>query len=150
MLVRLGKWLRVAGYDTLIAGTGMKDRELLDQAICEGRILITRDHKFLEIKGSQSAVFLLDGNDMHSWVQTLSEKLAVNWLYRPFSRCLLCNRELQPGSGPHSNLLPDYVTEENIAVYHCSDCAKPYWRGGHVQRMRRKLEQWAELFRSDQ
>ena len=45
MLQRLGRWLRAAGYDTLIARNAESDYELLRQALDEGRLLITRDRE---------------------------------------------------------------------------------------------------------
>ena len=32
MLVGLGRWLRIAGYDTAIADRGRRDRDLVEQA----------------------------------------------------------------------------------------------------------------------
>ena len=142
MLVRLGKWLRVAGYDTLIATPGTADRELLDCAIRENRTLITRDRSYMQRRGAEGVVFLINGNGMESWLNTLTHELDINWCLNPFSRCLLCNRELESGPGQFAHLMPAYVMDENIPCYHCPDCAKPFWEGGHVQRMRRKLEQW--------
>jgi hypothetical protein len=142
MLLRLAKWLRAAGYDTTVAESGLKKRDLLQGAIFEGRKLLTRNRKFMEIKGSEHVVFLLNSNDMHDWVEALSRQLEVDWCLHPFSRCLICNNELLPGQGPCADILPGYVMEEHIAVFHCPACNKAYWHGGHVQRMRRQLEQW--------
>lgn len=43
MLLGLAKWLRAAGYDTTVAKAGLTDRELLQEAVTEDRILLTRD-----------------------------------------------------------------------------------------------------------
>ena len=139
MVVRLGRWLRAAGYDTEISTPGTKDRDLLDAAIAESRILLTRDRKFLERRGAEGVVLLLSGNDLNRWVKQLSRQLQIDWLYAPFSRCLLCNGELKPGPGLHAHIVPDYVTREQITTLHCERCAKPYWEGGHAERMRQKL-----------
>ena len=145
MMVRLGKWLRAAGYDTRIASSGAKDRDLLDCAIREERILLTRDRKFLERRGAAGIVFLLSGNNIQNWVTPLSQAFDIDWLYAPFSRCLICNGELKPGAGPHAQAMPDYVVRENIPCFYCSNCAKPYWRGGHVERMSRKLKLYQSM-----
>jgi len=60
----------------------------------------------------------------------------------PFSRCLLCNRKLESGSGVYAELMPGYIMDEHIPCHHCPACAKLYREGSHVERMRRKLEQW--------
>ncbi|ATX82475.1 hypothetical protein Ga0123462_1617 [Mariprofundus ferrinatatus] len=139
MMVRLGKWLRAAGYDTEIAGAGSNDSDLLEAAIVESRILLTRDRKFLERTGASGVVVLLSGNDLQGWIVQLSRLLGLNWLHAPFSRCLLCNGVLEAGPGPYLDRVPDYVVREHIPCYHCGRCAKPYWEGGHVERMRRRL-----------
>ena len=46
MLIKLGRWLRVAGYDTRIARQGMSDRQIMQLAREENRCLITRDSNF--------------------------------------------------------------------------------------------------------
>lgn len=96
----------------------------------------------MEIKGSEDVVFLLNSNDKHDWVEILSQRLEVDWCIRSFSRCLICNNELLPGQGSCTDIFPPYVMEEYIAVFHCPVCNKVFWHGGHVQRMRRQLEQW--------
>lgn len=142
MLTGLGKWLRVAGYDTLIATVGSSDRELLECAIHEKRTLLTRDRSFMQRRGADAVVFLLNDNGMASWVETLTRDLHIDWCHNPFSRCLLCNRKLEPGPGDYARQMPDYVIAKNIPCFHCPTCAKPFWEGGHVERMRRRLEAW--------
>lgn len=146
MLKGLGKWLRAAGYDTSIAAPGENDRELLASAIREKRLLITRDRSFLQRKGSEGVVFLLEECGLESWVAALTSTLAIDWLHAPFTRCLICNHPLEPGPGPHagpySNQLPAYVLAESVPCFHCPACARAFWRGGHVQRMRHRLEGW--------
>lgn len=145
MLKGLGKWLRAAGYDTLIAEAGVSDRELLATAIRENRLLITRDRSFLQRKGAEGIVLLLEQCGLESWVKALSTELAINWLHAPFCRCLLCNRPLESGPGPYAAQMPAYVLAEGVPSFHCPNCAKAFWRGGHVQRMRLRLELWNGL-----
>ena len=144
MLTRLGRWLRAAGYDTRIAEPGMPDRLLLQLANDEGRRLISRDRKLLEFKGAEGIVLLLADGDLDGWAGQLAERLGVDWLHRPFSRCLLCNGELLPGPGAYEEQLPAYVSAENIPSFHCPACAKAYWLGGHSERMRRRLSDWQQ------
>jgi len=145
MLVRLGKWLRVAGYDADIATAGIPDRALLAQAKREGRILLTRDRKIPDMKGAGDTVLLLDGNTMDAWLSQMADEVHPDWLYRPFSRCLRCNVALKSGAAEGA-CLPSYVQTEHHAVYHCSCCGQSYWHGGHVRRMRRQLERWHAMY----
>jgi uncharacterized protein len=43
MLRGLGRWLRAAGYDTLIADGGIPDRILAQRCAMEKRVLLTKD-----------------------------------------------------------------------------------------------------------
>ena len=142
MLARLGRWLRAAGYDTVIAEAGIDDRVLLTHAMHSNRRLFTRDRKMLEMKGAEDVVLLLPDAEMDEWVALLASELGINWLYDPFCRCLACNGMLETGPGDYAEQMPDYVLAEAIPCFHCPACAKAFWLGGHTQRMRRQLEKW--------
>jgi uncharacterized protein with PIN domain len=43
MLRGLGRWLRAAGYDTVIAKGGLPDRTLAERRTEEDRVLLTKD-----------------------------------------------------------------------------------------------------------
>ena len=61
MLANLARWLRAAGYDTLLAQQRASDRALLEQARTEDRWLLTRDHKLLEFRAAPGRVLRLRG-----------------------------------------------------------------------------------------
>jgi Uncharacterized conserved protein len=142
MLKRLARWLRAAGYDTAVARDGVCDRALIEQAIREGRRLITRDQKLMEIRRAQDVALLLQSNLVVDCVQEISLRLGVDWLYRPFTRCLLCNTLLEMAEPALLNRLGWHKHPATRVVYHCPHCAKLYWEGGHVQRMRARLSGW--------
>lgn len=144
MLIRLGRWLRAAGYDTVIAEAAISDRQLLDRAIREGRLLITRDRKLAEYRGAWKRVVVLDANDMIDCVREVSERLAIDWLYDPFSRCVLCNRRLVRASSDRHHRLPQTSVVTVDEIHWCPDCDKVYWPGGHVRRMRTRLARWRQ------
>ena len=60
MLAGLGRWLRIAGYDTAIADRGRRDRELVEQAHAEQRILLTRDRRLVEIRRANDRTIVLE------------------------------------------------------------------------------------------
>jgi uncharacterized protein with PIN domain len=142
MLQKLAHWLRAAGYDTELAIEGDNDRDLLEKAIDEKRYLITRDRKFAEFRHAPGTVILLHSNDMQQCAKELQQKLTINWLSNPFSRCLLCNTPLIPA--PPSDL--EYVPPQSRAVINkllrCPQCDKLYWEGSHVRRLRNMFTQW--------
>lgn len=142
MLLRLGRWLRAAGYDTEIAEPGATDRSLMKKAVEEGRLMLSKDKKLREFKGAHGRLVLLQGSKMDECAEELTKKLGVDWLRKPFSRCLLCNAPLVPGGGKNWEVVPPNMRGK---AYHCPRCEKPYWEGAHVWRMRAKLEGWAGL-----
>lgn len=136
MLIRLCRWLRAAGYDTSLAGERTSDRRLLTAAVVEQRYLLTRDRKLLEHRGADSRVICLQAVRPSNQATELAQRLALDWLHAPFSRCLLCNEPLQvdPGHGAP----PD----SHGPFRRCPSCARCYWNGGHVRRMRAQLAVW--------
>ena len=143
MLRGLARWLRAAGYDTKTAQRGTDDKHLLQQALAEQRWLITRDRKLMERKQSAVDVVLLSCNDTESCVRTLSQQLPVDWLFNPFTRCLLCNTPLETADPDKLHQVPEESRKLADPLLFCPTCNKIYWDGGHVDRMRRRLQHWA-------
>ncbi len=141
MLKGLCRWLRAAGYDAEQADDGERDRDLLARARASGRMLITRDRKLMEHRGAGETVCLLECNGLDPCARELTRKLGIDWQYRPFSRCLICNRPLEPLAPGAAASVPEDVRDRPL--FRCPRCGRIYWEGGHVRRMRRKLRQWA-------
>ena len=145
MLGRLGRWLRAAGYDTLIITGSLSDREVMDIALTQDRWLITRDRHFLQIKEGKDLVVWLHSNHMDDLALELSEKKDINWMYRPFSRCMLCNGVLSIAKEKDLFQVPEGVVLRGEEVTFCPACRKSYWQGSHTGRMLEKFKQWDEL-----
>ncbi len=144
MLKGLARWLRAAGYDTMTCNTGLSDRALLELAIREQRLLLTRDRKLLEFRHAPGNVICLRCNALDDCVDELSTLLKFDWLYRPFSRCLLCNTELIAAAENLYSRIPASSRENAQEVLYCPSCDKLYWHGSHVRRMKRMLSVWAQ------
>ena len=142
MFQRLGSWLRAAGYDTLIEQDGRSDYELLQQALKDNRLLITRDKKLLEHRRAPGTVVLLECDGLDDCAQKLKHKVSINWMHRPFTRCMVCNTSLRPASSEQFSSLPEKIQSQIEAPVYCPVCNKVYWDGGHVERMRERLETW--------
>jgi hypothetical protein len=143
MLIRLGRWLRAAGYDTEIAGADAGDRQLIDHAVREDRLVITRDRRLAELRGAWQRVIVLDGNSMTECAREVTERLTIDWLHAPFSRCMLCNTRLVPAAPERHRQVPKGAATAND-VHWCPECDKLYWPGGHVRRMYRRLALWRQ------
>lgn len=141
MLKGLARWLRTAGHDVAMEPDGTPDRALIERAVVEDRLLLTRDRTLLEIRDAKKVVVMLDGNDLESCAREITRKLGIDWLLNPFSRCSLCNTPLLETERPQD--FPPDIEQAFI----CPTCDKYYWHGSHVVRMRHRLERWQALFR---
>ena len=142
MLQRLGRWLRAAGYDTVIAINATPDYYLLRQAIDENRLLLTRDRKLTEHRRAIGNVVLLSCNSLDECVQELTQALQIDWQHDPFSRCLVCNTPLHDATPDQIQHAPASVHNRELPALYCPKCNQVYWEGSHVKRMRHQLVTW--------
>lgn len=147
MLQGLGGWLRAAGYDTLIEDSGTTDRQLLEQARREGRLLLTRDRKLLEHRDAAATVVLLEGDSLEACAIELAQRLSLDWLHQPFSRCVRCNTPLRDAPPRQRLSLPLSLRLRHASIRYCPRCEQAYWAGSHVRRMQHKLSGWVRAAR---
>lgn len=87
VLAGLGRWLRIAGYDTAIAERGRRARELFERAHAEGRVLLTRDRRLVEIRHANERTIVLEGNDIGACAEELVRDLGERPI--PFARSVV-------------------------------------------------------------
>lgn len=145
MLKRLGHWLRAAGYDVLTLPDGTDDRELIDRALREHRLLLTRDRKMGRHSDAPPLVHYLDCCDLEDCVATLNARVPIDWHYRPFTRCMRCNTPLVEADAQRRKAIPPGARRTATIALFCPTCEKVYWDGSHVTRMRRRLDAFARL-----
>ena len=143
MLVGLGRWLRIAGYDTVIADRGRNNRELVEQAHAEDRILLTRDRRLVEIRKANDRTIVLESVGIDAWAAELVRRLQLDWNHNPLSRCNVCNVVLEGAPSELRWKLPPRIRELSGHVRVCPRCGRLYWEGSHVHRIRRRLEGFA-------
>ncbi|MBS0652878.1 MAG: CapA family protein [Verrucomicrobia bacterium] len=139
MCLELGRWLRIAGYDTAIIDNSMEDRKIFEKAVEEERRLLTRDRYFTELDPERKIVVYLKGESLDGWAEQLKEEEGVDWLYRPFSRCLHCNDRLEKTSSPDA---PEKILESVKEFWSCPSCHQTFWLGSHTERMLSTLNAW--------
>lgn len=143
MLIRLGKWLRAAGYDTLIANQYLSDHAILSIAKVEKRLIITRDRHFIKMKETASLLIYLKTNNFKDNIKEFNEIIKINWLFAPFSRCLLCNTPLElTQSVDLLAAAPPGVKEKTANFWYCQTCRHLYWEGSHTEHMLLELQHW--------
>lgn len=78
MLAGLGRWLRIAGYDTAIAERGRRDRDLVEQAHAEWRILLTRARRLVEIRHANDSTIVIGSDGIDACAAALARRLSVD------------------------------------------------------------------------
>jgi uncharacterized protein with PIN domain len=138
MLGRLARWLRAMGYDTLYPGQAA-DRQLLQLARAESRILITRDRMLARLAHPQGCLItaeLIDDQIVEAVGRLALSPVETDWL----SRCLECNARLeQREKAALSDLVPDRVLATRTEFMGCPGCGRIYWGGSHADRMLARL-----------
>jgi uncharacterized protein with PIN domain len=140
MLHKLGRWLRLAGYDVLIAEDGETDRSIAHKAVSQDRLLLTRDRGFAERKNMRGRLLILDAEEFYAMAQEITPKLGIDWLHKPFSRCIKCNTELVLADRSKFRSFITKMELEDWPLYRCPSCNKLFWEGSHVGRIRRTLQ----------
>lgn len=142
MFGHLCRYLRAAGYDTLLANGGASDAELLRQCRAEGRQFLTRDMLVREHKAAQGVALILPHEDLDHLAALLGAHYQLDWLARAFTRCLVDNTPLIPADDAASARAPADARRPGEPLYCCPQCGRVYWRGSHYKRMRRRLAGW--------
>lgn len=75
----------------------------------------------------------------------LGARLGIDWLAAPFSRCLVDNAPLRPASVVEVVSVPEAARQGDGPLLACPECARVYWPGSHVRRMRARLERSQQL-----
>ncbi len=120
MLGKLGRWLRMMGHDTEIASDELTDRDILNIAEEEGRLVLTRDSD-LKKMNSPVEVILLDSRDFEDQLKRVFTELDLDTNFPEGSRCSHCNSELK---------------EVGESEWVCKGCGQEYWKGSHWDRIK--------------
>jgi len=138
MLGRLARWLRAMGYDTLYLGQA-GDRRLLQLALTEERILVTRDRRLARLAHPTGCLIHSERLDDQIAEAVAALTLApdeAEWL----SRCLECNGRLEPRERARlEGVVPEHVFAAHQDFMGCPDCGKIYWPGTHADQMLARL-----------
>ena len=135
MLKGVGRWLRAAGYDVAIVDAGAHDDQLLARAGAENRLLLTCDRRLGERAGVDASVVVLGTENFEGAAAELRDRLGIDWLHAPFTRCLLDNAPLVQANEQDLAKLPATARRGDGPVMRCPHCGRVYWSGSHVRRM---------------
>ena len=149
MLLRLGKWLRAAGYDTAIAARGASDEDVVTLAVREERVLLTCDKRMLPLlQRANVAYLMLPTSRARDLVVVVEDVLGVDLGFARsdvtpdrWSRCLQCNVLLE--DMPREQLPWSWVGRVPPCkdLYRCPACRHVFWEGSHVKRLDARMSE---------
>lgn len=133
MLGTLARELRVLGYDAAYAH-GVEDEAILERALDEGRVLLTRDRHLASRAGEHA--LLLEARDPDDQLERVIDGLELVPDPDAFlSRCLDCNVQVEATHAPDA--VPDDVASSRH--WRCPACGNVYWLGSHARDMLDRL-----------
>ncbi len=142
MLGSLCRYLRAAGYDTLLANNGASDAELLRQCIAEGRYLLTQDTLIRRHKASNGIALIMPHAPLDDLAAEVGGRFQLDWVSHAFTRCLVDNTPLVPADAAAVARVPLDARKPDQPLHFCPACGRVYWRGSHYKRMRGRLAAW--------
>lgn len=141
MLGKLGKWLRMLGYDTVYIPDA-DDDELVRIAVREDRVLLTRDRRLCDRRMVRARCVFVDWGSTREQVRQVVRELDLTVERENIlTRCAVCNGEIAPISKLSiADRVPPYVYETQSEFGYCGGCDRIYWRGTHVQHVLEALD----------
>lgn len=135
---RLAGLLRMAGIDTFYRNY-ISDPELVELAVREGRIVLTKDKNLLKRKDLVFG-YLVRESCPEKQLAEVVHLFGLKKLLQPLSRCLRCNGLLRPVD---KEQILDRLEPLTRKYYHlfsqCSECKHIYWPGSHLDKMLKVL-----------
>jgi uncharacterized protein with PIN domain len=140
MVIRLGKYLRIIGYDA-DWDLGLRTHELILRANASGRIFVTRNLRLAAQYPPVRQIFLVTHTDPVLQFETLVHDLHLDTRSALFSRCIRCNEALAALVGKEAaegHVHPNVLAQQD-RFFRCPQCGTIFWHGSHVSNTCRKL-----------
>ena len=131
MLGKLCKWIRMAGYDCIMASGDMTDNQVIKES--DGRILLTRDKELAFRAGN---AFLVVSSDPTEQYQEVRKTFGLVSRFPGHSRCRECNTPLKKVSEKPAGVPPKVRSKE---YWVCPKCGKVYWEGKHWEGIKKVI-----------
>lgn len=134
-LGRLARYLRLLGFDTLFENDP-GDAELARISSQEGRILLSRDRRLLKRRILSHGLWIPPVRPREQLTYII-ERLDLYNLFRPFTRCTVCNGVLFEVDKNTPDLrVPPRIKTLFDDFLRCPGCGRVYWQGSHYDRLR--------------
>jgi uncharacterized protein len=146
MLVRLGKYLRILGYDatwnvSTSSGLALGTHELIRRANAEGRVFLSRNKRLMfQGPSPDRAILVVNVNPVRQ-LEEIVDRFGLDQQERLFSRYIRCNVDIE--SVADKRAIRDRVHPNVFARYRrfyiCPSCGSVFWKGSHVRNTCAKL-----------
>jgi uncharacterized protein with PIN domain len=133
-LGRLAGYLRLAGFDTLYRND-WTDPELVETALREGRIILTRDRGLL-MRAAVTHGYLVRSTAPREQLAEVVGRFDLCSSFRPFTRCSVCNGLVEAvAKAEVLEVLPARTAARCEAFWRCGGCGRVYWKGTHLRSL---------------
>jgi len=140
---KLATLLRMAGFDTFFRND-ISDPELVEAAVREKRILLSKDMDLLKRK-EVAFGYLVREIDPEQQLAEIVRLFGIKKQFKPLSRCLRCNGLLQPvEKGRIIEQLEPLTKKYYDSFRQCLGCGKIYWAGSHRDKMLEVLNRYGD------
>ena len=138
MLGDIARKLRIFGFDTLYM-KDTSDSSILETALHENRIILTRDKEFFRrvVKAGAEGVLMERYDQIDNIANTLLKYGVRSLSFNPrTARCACCNGILAlTKASDLEGAIPKKILEIHHNFFQCSYCNNIYWEGSHVKRL---------------
>lgn len=134
MLIGLCRWLRFLGYDARLP---FPDERL---SRMENAVWLTRSRRRVA-ELADFPHFLLPSDKIPEQLKALEKHFHLSRHAEPLTRCTICNVPVAPIEPDRViGKVPLRILEKHRFFFHCPECNRIYWRGGHIDRLLDKLQ----------
>ena len=140
MLIKLGKYLRILGYDAAW-DTALRTHELILRANAEERVFLTRNMRLPDQYPKPWRVIVIRSTDPVGQMGEVVAQEKIDTGRFLFTKCIRCNVALagvpdkqEIREQVHPNVFRCYER-----FYRCPSCGTVFWKGSHVRNTCRKL-----------
>jgi uncharacterized protein len=140
-LATLARHLRLLGLDTALAAVDEPDVHLAEQAVVEGRVVLTRDRGLLRRRVVAHG-YLVRSDDPRRQVVDVVRRYRLDDRFAPFTRCLACNDvPVEADVAEVADRLEPGTLRDHHEFRRCPGCGRVYWRGSHHARLTTRVDE---------
>jgi uncharacterized protein with PIN domain len=140
-LGKLARHLRLLGLDSAYR-QDWDDATLIDHALAERRIILTRDVAILK-QGRVTHGYWVRSHQPACQLEEIIEAFDLRRQLAPFTRCLECNGEIGPvDSAELAGQVPADILDRFDRFWQCAECRRVYWQGSHYRRLLQRVRRF--------